>query len=196
MFSGRTMRAVVLALVGLAGVFLGHLAGYWLTHPDAHERAIDLVRTGHGYWFVVSRVVALGAFAAALGQTALGFGDQRRSGQGAPSRLELWVRLSVVQVATFGIMELLERLSSLEGAGHLLTEPAFLVALPIQVLIAAGGAFLLWFLHVTGTKLACRSAPWLTPRTPSRTRAMFPAFRALSPDPTPRRTRAPPRPSQ
>jgi hypothetical protein len=136
--SGRTR----LWLGGLAsaGVVAAHQLAYVVAAPDAHERAELLRAGGHGHW---SSVVAVAMGLLALGLMAF----LRRGLQEAPSssaavalRSGVAVRLALLQGTGFVALEALERFGTGAGPARLWEEPAVLIGVALQVLIALATA--------------------------------------------------------
>ncbi|MPZ92576.1 MAG: hypothetical protein GEU68_13240 [Actinobacteria bacterium] len=175
----RFVQWAFLGLFAVAGVVLGHMVGYWLAYPDAHERAIDLARTGHGYWQIGVRLACIGVIAAACGQTVLGFvADRRRSHSSESSFVGVLLTLTAMQLLLFGSVETLERLWSPQGAVGLLQEPSFWLALPAQILAALGSAWLVRLLGRIGRQLARRTGELSRPHSIA-TRMAFPPEQLL-----------------
>ena len=132
-------------LGGLAagGVVAAHVLAFLIVAPDATRRALLLEESGHGAWpLIVS--VAMGALVAGLAGFALG--RSREAGCPPKSLFRgVLVRLTLLQVGGFVLLEALERLarhdvSELLG---LLGEPVVLIGLVLTAVTAAIGAFLL-----------------------------------------------------
>jgi hypothetical protein len=131
-----------MALGGVAalGVVVAHLWGYALTFPDPIDRHLHLASTGHGHWkFVVG--IAMGLLVAGIVHIDSGSWKWMGSRRPGPLFLAAASRLMFLQMGGFLALEATERLSS-GGLSHLFTEPAVLVGLALQVLVALGGAAL------------------------------------------------------
>ena len=128
-------------LGGLAfsGVVLAHLLAYFAVAPDAHHRAELLEATGHGSW-TLAIAVALGSLVAAFGGLAL---RVARHADYAPSWIGSFVRLSVLQVAGFTGLELVERALIHGAPAEVFVEPAFGIGVVLQVVAAAVAATLM-----------------------------------------------------
>ncbi|HWC15047.1 MAG TPA: hypothetical protein VG929_10705 [Actinomycetota bacterium] len=133
----------ILALIAGAAMVGSHWVAYLLAAPDAHDRAVLLDATGHGYWplaatlAVAAIFIGLAAFAAERlhpGATATR-GDVFRSA--APKLLGL-------QVVGFVLLEVTERLA----AGHAIEAatfvgPTMLIGLLVQLVAAVVAAAVL-----------------------------------------------------
>jgi hypothetical protein len=133
---GSMTRIRVLVIGGLAwsGVVLGHLVAYLLAYPAEAERATRLADTGHGS-FPLLLVSALAAIPGILSLLAV----RVMRGDRSPSLFSTAVWLAAIQVPAFLAMEFFERGLSLE---QMVLEPAVLVGLVIQVLVAVISAVL------------------------------------------------------
>ena len=133
---GRMTRIRFLVIGGLAwsGVVLGHLVAYLVAYPAEAERVTRLADTGHGS-FPLLFVSALAAIPAILSLLAV----RVMRGDRSPSLPSTAVWLAVIQVPAFLTMELFERGMSFE---HTLLEPALLIGLVVQVLVAVISAAL------------------------------------------------------
>jgi hypothetical protein len=152
----RSIRPSVVLGLALGGVLVGHTLAYRLLLPDAHARAVELARSGHGY---LSGANAVGLVAAIVSLSVLFLGRLLRSEAADTSSIVL--RLAGFQVAAFALMEILERFSSGSGVNHLL--PVLAVGLPVQIIVAAAIAFLARLLLRAADRiaaLATRPAPW------------------------------------
>ncbi len=129
-------------LGGLAfsGVVLAHLLAYLVIAPDAHHRAELLTSTGHGSW-ALAIAIALGSLVMAFGGVALRIA---RRDVGLPPRvLGSFLRLGVLQLTGFAVLELAER-AFVHGAPlEVVTEPVFGLGLALQVVVAFVAAVLL-----------------------------------------------------
>ncbi len=140
------MRWLIAALSSVSGTALAHAGGYWAAHGDAHERATALASSGHGYWKTAVLLAFVAAIASVLGQVALSCGDSGRRGRGAEGPFSrastVWLRLAILQCAAFTFVEVAERLAH-GTAPSVLTEPAFWLALPLQLAVAGLAALVL-----------------------------------------------------
>ena len=130
-------------LGGLAsgGVVAAHWLAYRLTTPAGHHESEILHSTGHRYW-TWFMALALGALVAGLA----GFAHQRLRaiapvGPGALYRYSLG-RLIALQATGFLLLEIFERLAS-HGSLDLAHQPAVVLGVALQILIAFAGALLL-----------------------------------------------------
>jgi hypothetical protein len=127
-------RALVIGTLAWSGVVVGHLVAYQLTYFAQAERLTRLAETGHGSFslLLVSAIASIPAILSLLTVRAVR-GDQ------SPPLLSMTVWLAGIQVSSFMAMELIERGMSLD---HFLLEPAILVGLVVQVLVAVTSALL------------------------------------------------------
>lgn len=142
-----------LVLLALGGLLSGHLLSYFAVAPDAHARAELLADTGHSEHGVFATVALAAIFAALIGI----FTDRVRShcdrrGQGI-SRAGVAATLWTVQTAGFLVLETWERGHGLAGVPELFHEPAFLVGLVAQVLVALAAAALVSIVDATAGAL-------------------------------------------
>jgi hypothetical protein len=142
MTARRGYRVTALC-VAVGGALLGHWLTYVLIAPAGGAREALLRHTGHGYLAVandVGLVLALGSLGAVFlrGLTA----------PGAPptSGTRLLGRLSLFQSGAFGVMEVLERVTSGAPLDGLLRDGLLPVGLLVQVGVAAGCAILIGWL--------------------------------------------------
>lgn len=139
---GRRLRLLTLFASAAAGLVGAHLLGYLVVAPGDTARSFLLTTTGHGY---LSRAITLAVASAVLaGLTSAVLGVLRASRPGW-SRADwpgLAVRLSLLQVAGFLVLEIAERL--LAGAPLAdLGGPVLVVGVPLQVIVAMLGAAVL-----------------------------------------------------
>jgi hypothetical protein len=122
------------ALTVWTGLVLGHLLTYVVAYPDSRTRHLHLALTGHG-WMELAAASLVAAIPAVLVLQAI------RASRDPPAGPAGWLRrLVVAQAGGFAVVELVERhLSVVETA----TDPALLVGLVVQVLVAAVAALLL-----------------------------------------------------
>lgn len=165
----RRPRATSLWLVLLAfgGLLAGHVASYFVVAPDAHERARLLAVTGHGEHGVLETFALAATFAALIGIFMQRLRARRDRGFPAPSRVRLAALLWSVQTSGFVALETWERGHGPAGVFELLHEPAFLVGLAAQVLVALVATAAVLLVRATADaliRLAC--GPVETPATP------------------------------
>ena len=115
-----------------AGVVVAHELAYRFTLPDAHHRAEVLDATGHGYWHWLI-ALTLGAAVAGLCRIA-------RGREPEPLLTRTVLRLCLIQVAAFLVLESSERMLTGSHGGSLLREPAVQLGLVLQVAAAVIGA--------------------------------------------------------
>lgn len=130
----------------LAGVIGAHSLAYLIVVPDAHARRGLLEVTGHGYWpsivafgfvalvasfVILARRVASGHFGASQAKESEPYGP-------------LVLRLLMLQGAGFVTLEAIERVF-LAGhpIGELATEPAFIIGVGLQIVVAVVGALVI-----------------------------------------------------
>jgi hypothetical protein len=133
---------LALSLWGVAG---SHWAGYLLAAPNPDARAHLLASTGHSYWPVAASAAW---FALAAGAASFLYRAATRSGYEARGRLFVVTALSLMalQATGFVLLEATERVASGMGIAHLLQEPAVLIGLALEAVVALVGAGLVWLL--------------------------------------------------
>lgn len=136
-----------------SGVVVGHLLAYAAVDPDPYARHRHLLATGHGSFhvpvhslaFVVPAALLFTALRAVLRPDyALTTGDRRG----------LLTGLTAVQVPLFLLLECLERGFSVGAA---LADPAVLVGVVVQLLVATASTVLLVGLSRTVTGVLAAS---------------------------------------
>ncbi len=115
-----------------AGLVIGHLLAYALAYPEEGTRRAHLAATGHGWLDIVS-LSLLAVIPAVLLLTTEGAIRRRPAVTG-------WSRLAALQVPAFLLIELAERGSAIGGA---FTDPAVLLGLVLQLVVAGVAALLL-----------------------------------------------------
>ena len=120
-----------------SGVVLAHQLAYFLARPDPHSRAAALERTGHGDWSLVV-ALALGLLVAAAAAQV-----RRSVGSGEPRLPTTALRLASLQLLAFLALEAAER--SLAGGDvlALAADPAVLLGIVAQIVVAVAGAKLI-----------------------------------------------------
>lgn len=113
-------------LLASGGVFVGHIIGYAVAHPDRADRALAL--SGHAYFGPAAAVVVP---VAAVGLLVTAVRMARRLGE-APSVGEL----AVAQVGLFSFQELVERIPGTGAPLDAFAEPGVWAGLVAQVLVA------------------------------------------------------------
>jgi hypothetical protein len=154
--------------VGLAvgGVLLGHAISYAVVAPHAHDRAEVLASTGHAYLGFANDVgLVLG-----LAGLAMVFLERlTRAPGGRPVGFaEVATRLLAFQMAAFGGMEVLERLSAGVSPLDLLHGGVLPVGLAVQALVALATALTIRWLLRAAERFAAvlaTAAPLPTPTT-------------------------------
>lgn len=150
-------RFIWLTFLGMAGSALGHEIGYVTAHPHHHERVAVLAHAGHGYWNAAVTVVAFGALTALVAEMALSYLGARRDARSRSGFAATWATLLCAQVSLFVLVEALERLVSSAAHPQVWQEPAFWLALPAQVVVAALVAVVLRGVVRIGCALARRT---------------------------------------
>lgn len=155
-----------LGLLALGGLLAGHLVSYFVVAPDAHERAELLADTGHSDHGVFATLALAATFAAVIGlfMQRLRSRSDRHTAR-PPIALALWA----VQTLGFVLLETWERGHGLPGILDLVHEPAFLIGLVAQVVVALVATALVVLIRATVDALlrlflpvAGRSAPTFT----------------------------------
>jgi hypothetical protein len=138
------------ALTVWTGLILGHILAYVVAYPDGRVRHLHLGLTGHG-WMGLAAASLVAAIPAVLVLQAI------RAARNRPARPAGWLpRLIVAQVGGFALVELVERhLSVVETA----TDPAVMVGLAVQVLVASVAAVVLDAFGRAVLAAASRSRP-------------------------------------
>jgi hypothetical protein len=125
---------MVAGLAAWIGLVLGHVASYALAYPSGQTRHAHLLLTGHG-WMGPALVSLAAAIPAVLAVAAA------RSARIGPLILRpLATRLTGAQIAAFLLVEVAERHADL---GRALSDPAVLVGVVVQALVAVALALLL-----------------------------------------------------
>lgn len=139
-----------LVLLALGGLVAGHLVSYFVVAPDAHERARLLASTGHSDHGFFGTFAMAATFAAVIGlfmeriRTRCGPGSSRPRVAGV-----LWA----VQTFGFVLLETWERGHGLAGVAELAHEPAFLIGLVAQLLVALVATAIVVLIGVTAAAL-------------------------------------------
>lgn len=140
-----------LACLSFAGIVAGHLAAYAFVAPDPHDRAGLLESTGHGSWALPVFL----AMALLIPAILISVSD-RLSGRSTGHARSALV-LGVLQVGGFVALEALERLGSGGLSIELLSEPAVLAGVLVNLLIAAAAPLLLAAVAVAVCRLVGRN---------------------------------------
>lgn len=121
-------RRIAFWMLAVAGVALGHIAGYAVAHPNGAVREAAL--GGHAYLPVTASVVVpLGV------ATALVWAIRTARSMGMAGEIRC-THLALAQVALFSVQEVGERVASGAGAGTTLGERGVWFGLVAQVLVA------------------------------------------------------------
>jgi len=149
-----------LLLGGLAavGIVAAHAVAYVAAVPDPHGRLVVLHDTGHQQWtFVIAIAVGVLIVAAARFMVGSLTGARKAAAPLGAPYASTAARLAGLQVAGFLILESVERASVHESVAHVVTEPAVLIGIALQVLVAlVGAALLLVFTKALAVILARR----------------------------------------
>ncbi|GAC1316805.1 MAG: hypothetical protein NVSMB12_14060 [Acidimicrobiales bacterium] len=126
----------LLVASGVAGVVAAHSAAYAIAIPDGARRARHLQATGHGYWSVAIGLACVGGLIAVVGAGVRGRAVALARAMAPTDRRVATAGLVSWQLALFSAIEVVERLGSGSPTGALVRDPAFLLGLGIQVLVA------------------------------------------------------------
>ena len=148
-----------LGLLALGGLLAGHLASYFVVAPDAHDRAELLALTGHSDHGAFGTLALAATFAAVIGlfmQLVRSRCDRRvATGSRARVALLLWA----VQTLGFVLLEAWERGHGLGGVLELVHEPAFLIGLVAQLVVALAATAVVLLIRATVDALLRLFAP-------------------------------------
>lgn len=155
MTGSSRLRGIVLFAMAAVGLVGGHVLGYMVLAPDARQRGALLSRTGHWYFSKAFALAVAAAIVAGVASALLGAARGRLEG-----RRTMALRLAGLQVLSFVVLEVTERLLAGGSLGELLG-PVLAIGIPLQVLVAALGVLVLAL--VAGTVAAAVRAfgrPW------------------------------------
>lgn len=139
-----------LVLLAMGGLLAGHLASYFVVAPEAHERAELLALTGHSEHSAFGTLALAVTFAALIGI----FMERVRSRcDGRVSRPRVATLLWGVQTAGFVVLETWERGHGPAGVSELLHEPAFLIGLVAQLVVALVATAVVLLVRATAAAL-------------------------------------------
>jgi hypothetical protein len=142
----RTIRRLPLAGAGVAGAAVGHSIAYLIVAPEGRARAILLAGTGHGYLSTIAAAEVVLGLLALLTFAGRRFHRGLRSERRPPSE-EPWAwlaaRLALLQIAIFGVQEVVERAVAGHPVGDLLSDRLLSIGVLVQVAVAVGVATLL-----------------------------------------------------
>lgn len=154
-----------LGLLALGGLLAGHLVSYFVVAPDAHQRARLLAVTGHSDHSAFGTLALAATFAAVIGLFMQRMRSRCDRGAARPRiALALWG----VQTLGFVLLETWERGHGLAGALDLVHEPAFLIGLVAQLVVALAATAVVLLIRATVDALLRRFAP-----APGRTPITF-----------------------
>lgn len=123
---------------------------YFAVAPDAHERAELLAATGHSGHGSFATFAVAATFAAAIG---LFMHRIRTRRDRRMSRARVATGLWAIQTLGFALLETWERGHGLAGVVELVHEPAFLVGLVAQVLVALAATAIVLIIDATARAL-------------------------------------------
>jgi hypothetical protein len=132
----RRISSLWLVPLALGGLLAGHAISYLVAAPDPHARAELLAQTGHSQhgWFETLALAAV--FASVVGVASHWLRVRCGTASPAVSRVHVAGLLWALQTTGFVALETWERGHGLAGAADLLHEPAFLIGLLAQALVA------------------------------------------------------------
>lgn len=145
----RPLAGVWLAALAFAGLLAGHFLGYLAAAPDAHSRADLLASTGHGSHGLLESAGLAAGLAALIALVAMQVRGRDQAPAGGGSMVKVGLLLWVLQCAGFTALELFERGGLAHGLGHLAQEPAFILGLVAQIVVALLATSLIWLLVAT-----------------------------------------------
>ena len=162
----RTIRRLPLAGAGVAGAAVGHSIAYLIVAPEGRARATLLAGTGHGYLSTMAAAEVVLGVLALLTFAGRRFHRGLRSERRPPGE-EPWAwlaaRLALLQVAIFGVQEVVERAVGGHPIGDLLSDRLLSIGVLVQVAVAVGVATLLVVLgraaEAVGRALGRQSLP-------------------------------------
>lgn len=146
---GRLWTGLWPAFLAFAGLLIGHFISYLVVAPDARVREAVLEASGHrahGLFVPLAGAALLAALIGAFVHQLRNHGTTERSG---PRLLHLAGILWLLQTGGFVLLETTERVVASHAPLDLLHEPAFLVGLVVQAVIAVAGAVLMVLLSAT-----------------------------------------------
>ncbi|MFN2592572.1 MAG: hypothetical protein ABR532_07035 [Candidatus Dormibacteria bacterium] len=159
---------VWIVAMGLAGVVAGHSLAYVLSVPNPEARAA-LLQSGHSYW---NTAVLAGALLQLLAVVAVVTRHLRSGMAGDPKPLprfpQLAGRMAVLQMGTFGILEIGERLLARVPVAGMVHHRLFPIGLAVQLVVACAGALLLRWLARAAETLGIRLRHKPLPAPPRR----------------------------
>jgi hypothetical protein len=178
MAEGNNRRTGALG-VAAAGILTGHWLTYLLDAPQAHARATELARTGHGYLPVAGQLATV-CMAFTLASLFWGRVTRPRAGR-TPTIIRLAMRLALLQAGAFVAMELLERAAAGTGFADLLHGGLLPLGVALQLALAVVGAIVL--------RLVLRAGDLVAATVLARPELPRPAFLTAIPPASPRRAR-------
>jgi hypothetical protein len=177
----RSLAHLRLLLGGLAasGVVAAHVIAYFLAEPDPHAREDLLAATGHHRWTLVV-AIALGFTVAGLVHYAWARALSPHAGT-LPSGTLFGLaagRLIPLQVLGCVGLEAVERWFAGEAVATVLTEPAVMIGVFLQLLVAVVGAVILVLFAKAIDLILGRK---VLPAFPARPRSPRPILHVLPP---------------
>ena len=138
---------IVLGGLASMGVVVSHAMAYIMAAPDEAERARLLSSTGHGLW-PVTIAIAMAAWSAGLAGFIGSRISSTRTAEPCPraSYGRVARALVVLQMGGFVLLEAAERSLGGEPLHSLFAEPAVLIGIVVQFVVALLGAGLLGLL--------------------------------------------------
>lgn len=154
------MATWAVATVAWSGLILGHVVAYVLAYPLEGTRHAHLLATGHGSFGLLALAGLVAVPVALVLSVAHGL-----AGRDDLSVRGTALRLAAVQTAGFLLLEVAERHLSVAAA---LSDPAVLIGVVVQIVVAVAGALLLVFLvrgarSLVGRQRRTRRAPAALP---------------------------------
>lgn len=163
-----------LVLLALGGLLAGHVASYFVVAPDGHERAALLATTGHSGHGAFGTLALAATLAAVIGL----FMQRLRSRRGrSSSRARVATLLWGLQTAGFVALETWERAHGIAGVAELVHEPAFLIGLVAQLVVALVATAVVLLVRATAAALL----RLLSPPSPGSESPVFPIVSATRP---------------
>jgi hypothetical protein len=119
----------------MGGLLAGHLVSYFVVAPDAHARAELLAVTGHSDNGAFVTLTLAATFAAVIGLVMQSVRSRCDRGT-QPSRTNVALLLWAIQTLGFVLLEVSERGHGIAGMSELVHEPAFVIGLLAQLVVA------------------------------------------------------------
>lgn len=145
----RLATGVWLGLLALGGLLAGHMASYLVVAPDPHERAELLALTGHSQHGAFGTAALAATLAAVIGLAAHRVRARSRGRASPIRRARVAALLCALQIAGFVALETWERGHAVAGAAELLHEPAFLIGVVAQLVVALAATAVVLLVRAT-----------------------------------------------